>query len=118
MRAMCIKTLLIGAAVRHIAANFTSGCSVWYIHERGILTTVCQTWNPDKGKVLTNLNLNNCIGVDPVSNAMVWKHGGSGNAFNNHCGNCGLQDNSELVMECDCIDPQTGGSTTSSVNLE
>lgn len=40
----------------------------------------------------------------------------SGNAFAIHCGNCGLQ-NSEVVMECDCIDARTGDTTTSSIDL-
>lgn len=75
MRAVPIITLLVGAAVRQVAANFTSGCSVWYIHGRETLTTECKTWNPDKGKVLANLDLNNCIGVESVSNAMVWMDG-------------------------------------------
>ncbi|ROV97457.1 hypothetical protein VMCG_06902 [Cytospora schulzeri] len=115
MRPICITTLLLGAAVHQGAANFTSGCSTWYIHGRETLATECQTWNPDKGKVHANLDLNICIGVDSITNSMVWMDGG--HAFT-HCGNCGLQVNSLLDMECDCIDPQTGGTTTSSINLD
>lgn len=73
MRAISIATLLLlGATVYQVASNFTSGCSMWYIHGRETLTAECQTWAPDMGKVLANLDLNNCIGLDSVSNSMVW----------------------------------------------
>ncbi|KUI67167.1 hypothetical protein VM1G_02879 [Cytospora mali] len=115
MQAISITILLLAAAACHVVATFTSACSVWYVHGHETLTTECQTWDPVKGKILTNLDLNNCIGVDTGSNAMVWMTGG--NAFTIHCRNCSLQ-NSEVVMQCECIDPQTGNKTSSSINLD
>lgn len=41
---------------------------------------------------------------------------GSGDAFQEWCGSCAFQ-NDEITMQYDCINPQNGGKTTSSINL-
>lgn len=75
MKLTAVTAFFLTAAIRQVATTFTSGCSVWYIHGRETLTTECWTWNPDMGKVLANLDLNECIGVDSTANAMVWMVG-------------------------------------------
>ncbi|KAL1854055.1 hypothetical protein Daus18300_011553 [Diaporthe australafricana] len=106
--------VLVAVIAHHAAAKFTSSCSWWYIHDQVTLTAGCDASSPSNIRVTSSLDLNRCIGVDPTANAMIWQV--NGDAFDIHCGKCGMQ-NSETVMECDCISAATGKTTISSVNL-
>ncbi|KAI3396478.1 hypothetical protein diail_12098 [Diaporthe ilicicola] len=119
------RAIIVTATVTiHLAtAKFTPSCSWWYLHDQVALTAGCDGPGASKLGVLSSLDLNQCIGVDPTANAMIWQahetdvsHLGSGDAFKTHCANCGMQ-SSEIVMQCDCTSAVTGGTTSSSVNL-
>ncbi|POS76227.1 hypothetical protein DHEL01_v205376 [Diaporthe helianthi] len=110
-------------------AAFNTTCAWWMLSGQVSLTGYCvvdpttTTTTTITSNTINNffshwtvstLDLNHCIGVNPTANAMVWKP--EGNAFKTFCSACSMQ-SSRLVMQCHCANIATGGTTSSSVNL-
>lgn len=74
MQTKTVATLLLTALPAVITANqgFSWDCSWWTLSGNVNLNTNCASWDPDKGKVASALNLNTCIGVDAISNTIMW----------------------------------------------
>lgn len=69
------------ATILQASASFTWDCSRWRLSGSN-LATECDAWGTQdsttSGKrvqVVAMLDLNDCIGIDPGANAMVWKRG-------------------------------------------
>lgn len=69
-------TATLLAVVPQTFANFAWDCSWWYISGHSLVTE-CATWGPSGNgeRVVAALDLNECIGIEPVGNAMVWEEG-------------------------------------------
>lgn len=68
-------TIAVIAALAHVAtAAFNTSCSWWYLSGQVALTGDCvDRTSSNRHRVVSNLDLNDCIGVDTTANAMVWK---------------------------------------------
>lgn len=74
---MLPKHLILAAiaALAHTAtASFNTSCSWWYLHDQVVLRGDCvdQT-SSTRRRVVSDLDLNDCIGVDTTANAMIWQ---------------------------------------------
>lgn len=68
------------AVIPYASTSFTWDCSWWRLSDNN-LATECDTWGADsipsgeRVQVMAILDLNDCIGIDPGANAIVWKKG-------------------------------------------
>lgn len=67
-------TAAIAVIAHGATAAFNTSCSWWYIHDKVTLTGDCvDSTSSTRARVVSNLDLNECIGVDTTANAMVWQ---------------------------------------------
>lgn len=67
-------TTLIAATAPGVTAAFNTTCSWWWLKGQYTLTGDCvDSTSSNRHRVVSNLDLNDCIGVDTTANAMVWK---------------------------------------------
>lgn len=72
MRGFVMTIVVSAATINQVSASFTWDCSWWYLSGHDLITA-CETWGPSGGRVAATLDLNNCIGIDSGSNAMIWE---------------------------------------------
>lgn len=74
MIAITVTAALL-AIIPQALASFAWDCSWWYLSGHSLMTG-CATWGSgDDERVTSTLDLNECIGIDPGGNAMVWEKG-------------------------------------------
>ncbi|KAG6357413.1 hypothetical protein INS49_013290 [Diaporthe citri] len=68
---------LIAAMAHGATAAFNTSCSWWYLHEQVALTGDCvDSTSGNRHRVVSSLDLNECVGVDTTANALIWQPNG------------------------------------------
>lgn len=69
-----VITAVIATLAHGASAAFNTSCSWWYLSGQVALTGDCvDRTSSNRHRVVSSLDLNDCIGVDTTANAMVWK---------------------------------------------
>ena len=70
-----ILTAAIAIMAHGSNAAFNNSCSWWWVEAQPVsLTGDCvDSTSATRRRVVSNLNLNHCIGVDLTANAMIWQ---------------------------------------------
>jgi hypothetical protein len=70
-----IITAVIAVMAHGATAAFNNSCSWWWVEAQPVtLTGDCvDSTSATRRRVVSNLDLNHCIGVDLTANAMIWQ---------------------------------------------